>query len=560
MSSPTTQAWGGAEDRAPVELPHPVRMRVLGAVMVAVFLSALDQTVVGTALPTIITDLGGNGLYVWAITAYLLTATISGPLYGKISDLFGRRPVFLFGISVFILGSVLAGLSQEMWQLVAARGIQGLGAGAIFPLAMATIADLFSPSERGRYQGLFGAVFGLSSLLGPAIGGLITDTIGWPFVFFVNIPIGLVVLFTIRRYLPAYHLGGDKPKIDYLGAALFTGALVPILIGLTNKQSADWTDLTVGGLILLGVLVLGAFVWIESRAAEPIVPLELFRTRAFAVSVGSVFLAMFGFFAAVVFLPRWFQVVDGSSATISGYQMLPLLGGLIVSAVASGQLVARTGRYRLLVFAALITTAIGLAMLTQLRSDTPLPLLWLAMLVTGIGVGPTFAVFPLVVQNSVPVRQIGSAVSNLSFFQQIGGTVGLAITGTVFATTITRELPGAIAASGIPPEVGGALAAGGGGTQNLTGVGDMGAAILASLPADAQAAVAPFIPAIVGAVHQAFSIATASTFAIGIVTSLAAAGLVLLFREAPATATVTGSNEVEAANADSANERGRAAA
>ena len=169
-----------------------------------------------------------------------------------------------------------------MWQLVAARGIQGLGAGAIFPLAMATIADLFSPSERGRYQGLFGAVFGLSSLLGPAIGGLITDTIGWPFVFFVNIPIGLVVLFTIRRYLPAYHLGGDKPKIDYLGAALFTGALVPILIGLTNKQSADWTDLSVGGLILLGVLVLGAFVWIESRAAEPIVPLELFRNRAFS--------------------------------------------------------------------------------------------------------------------------------------------------------------------------------------------------------------------------------------------------------------------------------------
>ena len=269
------------------------------------------------------------------------------------------------------------------------------------------------------------------------------------------------------------------------------------------------------------MLVLGAFVWIESRAAEPIVPLELFRTRAFAVSVGSVFLAMFGFFAAVVFLPRWFQVVGGSSATVSGYQMLPLLGGLIVSAVASGQLVARTGRYRWLVFAALITTAAGLAMLTQLRADTPLPLLWLAMLVTGIGVGPTFAVFPLVVQNSVPVRQIGSAVSNLSFFQQIGGTVGLAITGTVFATSLTREIPSALASSGVPPQVGGALAAGGGGAQNLTGVGDMGAAILASLPAEAQAAVAPFIPAIVGAIHQAFSIATASTFAIGIATCLA---------------------------------------
>ena len=346
MSSPTTQAWGDVADRPPIELPHPVRMRVLGAVMVAVFLAALDQTVVGTALPTIITDLGGNDLYTWAFTAYLLTATISGPLYGKLSDLFGRRPIFLFGIGVFMIGSVLAGLSQEMWQLVAARGIQGLGAGAIFPLAMATIADVFSPSERGRYQGLFGAVFALSTLLGPAIGGLITDTIGWPFVFFINIPVGLVVIFTIRRYLPAYHPAGERPRIDYLGAALFTGALVPILVGLTNKQSADWTDASVGGLIVVGLAILVGFIFVESRASEPIVPLGLFRNRAFTVSVGSVFLAASGFFAAVVFLPRWFQVVNGSSATISGYQMLPLLGGVIVSAVASGQIVARTGRYR----------------------------------------------------------------------------------------------------------------------------------------------------------------------------------------------------------------------
>src|SRR4029078_7180972 len=227
-------------DKPPIELPHPVRMCILFMGMIAAFLAALDQTVVGTALPSIITDLGGNDLYTWAFTAYLLTATISGPLYGKLSDIFGRRPLFQFGIGVFMLGSVLAGLSGEMWQLVAARGIQGLGAGAIFPLAIATIADLFSPSERGRYQGLFGAVFALSSLLGPAIGGLITDTIGWPFVFFFNIPVGLVVLFTIRRYLPAYHPAGERPRIDYLGAALFTGALGPILVGLTNQQAGDW--------------------------------------------------------------------------------------------------------------------------------------------------------------------------------------------------------------------------------------------------------------------------------------------------------------------------------
>src|SRR6187200_258949 len=248
-------------DKPPIELPHPVRMRVLFMVMIGVFLAALDQTVVGTALPRIITDLGGNDLYTWAFTAYLLTSTISGPLYGKLSDLFGRRPIFLFGIGIFMVGSLLAGLSQEMWQLVAARGVQGLGAGALFPIALAVIADLFAPSERGRYQGLFGAVFAISSLLGPAIGGLLTDTVGWPWVFFINIPIGGAVLLTVRRYLPSYHPAGDRPKIDYLGAALFTGALVPILVGLTNKQAADWFDPTVGGLIGLGFLILAAFVW-----------------------------------------------------------------------------------------------------------------------------------------------------------------------------------------------------------------------------------------------------------------------------------------------------------
>src|SRR4051812_2269796 len=481
-------------------------MRVLYAVMVGVFLAALDQTVVGTALPKIITDLGGNGLYTWAFTAYLLTATISGPLYGKLSDLFGRRPIFLFGIGVFMLGSVLAGLSHEMWQLVAARGIQGLGAGALFPIAMAIIADVFAPSERGRYQGLFGAVFGLSTLIGPAIGGLITDTIGWPFVFFINIPIGLVVMFAVRRNLPAYHLSNDKPKIDYLGAALFTAALVPILVGLSNKQAAEWLDVTVGGLIVLGLVILAVFVFVESRASEPIVPLALFRNRAFTVSVSSVFLAAFGFFAAIVFLPRWLQVVGGASATISGYQMLPLLGGLIFSAIASGQIVARTGRYRFLLFGALLMTAAGLAMLTQLRADTPLPIVWAWMFVTGVGVGPTFAVFPQIVQNSVEVRHIGVASSNLSFFQSVGGTVGLAITGTVFASSLSRELPTSLGSAGLPPQVAGALAGSGGGIAQITGVGDMGAAILASLPVDIRALVEPYIPAIVSAIHEAFSL------------------------------------------------------
>jgi EmrB/QacA subfamily drug resistance transporter len=516
-------------DKAPIELPHPVRMRILFMVMIGVFLAALDQTVVGTALPRIITDLGGNDLYTWAFTAYLLTSTISGPLYGKLSDLFGRRPIFLFGIGIFMVGSLLAGLSQEMWHLIGARGIQGLGAGALFPIALAVIGDLFSPSERGRYQGLFGAVFGLSVLIGPAIGGLLTDTVGWPFVFFFNLPIGAVVFYVVWRNLPSYHLGGDKPVIDYVGAALFTAALVPILIGLTNKQSADWTDPIVGGLILVGLVIGLIFLVAESRAREPIVPLELFRIRSFSISVAAFFLASFGFLAAVVFLPRWFQVVNGSSATESGYQILPLLGGLIISATAAGQLVARTGRYKALIFVALVSMAAGLWLLTNLRADTPIPLVWLWMFITGIGVGPSFAVFTLIVQNSVPVERLGTATSNLTFFQSVGGTIGLAITGTIFGTTLAAEAPRQLVAAGVPPEL---AAAGGGQLDAATGVGDLGAAILAQVPEAFRAQVEPFIPAIVDAIHQAVSIATASTFYVGVAASLLAALLVAGLKEA----------------------------
>jgi EmrB/QacA subfamily drug resistance transporter len=528
-----THPGSASADRPPIELPHPVRLRVLGAVMVGIFLAALDQTVVGTALPRIITDLGGNELYTWAFTAYLLTSTISGPLYGKLSDLFGRRPIFLFGVSLFMLGSALSGLTGEMWQFVIARGVQGAGAGALFPIAMATIADLFTFRERGRYQGLFGAVFALSSLLGPAIGGLITDTIGWPFVFFVNLPVGAVVLLTVRRYLPLYRPAGERPRIDYLGAGLFAAALVPILVGLTNKSSADWTDPSVGGLIALGVVILAAFLVVEARAAEPIVPLGLFRIRAVAVSVTAAFLAASGFFTAVVFLPRWYQVVGGASATISGYEMLPLLAGVIISASAAGPIVGRTGRYRRLMLVAMVAMSAGLALLTQLRADTPLPALWAVMFLTGLGVGPVFSVLPMVVQSNVPVSQIGAASSSVSFFQQVGGTVGLAITGTVFATSLSRELPAALTSAGVPAQVGQTLASSGG-VQALTGVGSSGGTFVASLPDPVRGLIEPFLPAILGALHSAFSIATASTFTIGIGTSLVAAALVLLFRDAPA--------------------------
>jgi EmrB/QacA subfamily drug resistance transporter len=518
------------QDRAPIELPHRTRLEILGAVLLGIFLAALDQTIVGTALPVIVTDLNGNDVYVWAFTAYLVTATISGPIYGKLSDLFGRRPIFIIGVLVFLVGSMLSGLSQEMWQLIAFRGLQGLGAGALFPIALAIIGDIFAPSERGKYQGFFGAVFGLSSLLGPGLGGLITDNFGWQWIFYVNVPIGAVVLFVIWRTLPTVRDPNAERNIDYLGAALFIAALVPFLIGLTNKQFGEWTDPEVGGLIAVGFLLGAAFVWAESRAKEPIIPLGLFRSRAFTASVLAIFLAAMGFFAVVVFLPRWYQVVGGTSATEAGYQILPLLGGLIVSAIASGQIVARTGRYKALIFGALLVFAVGLFLLTNLRADTPEPLIWLWMAVTGLGVGPTFAVFTLVVQNSVPVRQLGAATSNVTLFQQLGGTIGLAITGTIFGSVMLEEVPRQMSAAGVPEQVVSGFQSGGSSTLNdLSRVGDLGASILSQVPEQFRSLVEPFIPAMVTGIHEAFSIATASTFVVGIGTALLAAFLVLVF-------------------------------
>ena len=520
-------------DRAPIELPHRVRLEILGAVLLGIFLAALDQTIVGTALPTIVTELQGNDVYVWAFTAYLLTATVSGPLYGKLSDIFGRRPIFLVGVSVFLVGSLLCAISGTMWQFLLFRGIQGLGAGALFPVALAIIGDIFAPSERGKYQGFFGAVFGVSSIIGPAIGGLLTDNISWHWIFIVNIPLGLVVLVIIWRTLPTRRATDVDRHIDYLGAVLLVAALVPFLIGVTNKQFGEWTDPQVAGLIAVGLALAAAFVWAESRAHEPIVPLGLFRIRTFTASVMAMFLAAMGFFAAIAFLPRWFQFVAGSSATESGYQILPLLAGLIVSAIATGQIVSRTGRYKALITGALVVLAFGLFLLTNIRPDTPMPLLWVWMALAGLGIGPSFAVFTLAVQNAVPVRDLGTATSSLTLFQQVGGTVGLAIAGTLFGSTLLDEIPRQLTSAGVPEEFASEFAEGGAsGFNDLTSVGDLGAAILAGVDAAARPFVEPLIPAIVDGIHTAFSIATGSTFVVGIVTAILAAALIAVLMPA----------------------------
>jgi len=525
-----------------VHVDPRARTEILFAILLGLFLSALDQTIVGTALPTIVTDLNGNSLYIWVVTIYLLTSTISGPVYGKLSDQFGRKRLLMFGISLFLIGSFLSGLSQTMEQLIIFRGIQGLGAGAIFPISLAVIGDLFSPQERGKYQGLFGAVFGISALIGPALGGFLTDNVSWHWIFFVNIPIGLVALYIIGRLLPAHVKAGVTQKVDYVGVSVFTLALVPILIGLTNAQFHDWTDPWVGGLIILGLAIGVVFLFVERRAAEPIVPLDLFKNRTYSVSILATFLASFGFFGAIIFLPRWYQIVAGSSATESGYQLLPLLAGLILASILSGQYVSRTGHYKWLTVISLFTVTAGLYLMTNLRADTPTPVLYLWQFITGLGIGPTLAVFTIIVQNAVPWQKLGVATSNLTFFRQVGGTVGLAIAGTVFARTLTAETPtqvvNSLLASGVSQQQINVFQQNFDATtafniNDISAVGDMGARILAGVPEQARPFVEPFIPAIVQGIHQAFSLAIADTMWISMIATFIAAIATLGLKELP---------------------------
>jgi EmrB/QacA subfamily drug resistance transporter len=524
-----------AEDPA-LGLSHRAKMEILFAVMLGLFLGALDQTIVGPALPTIVTQLAGNDVYVWAVTIYLLTSTISVPFWGKLSDLYGRKPMFMIGIIIFLVGSALSGLSQNMTQLIAFRGLQGIGAGSLFPIALAVIGDLFSPAERGKYQGLFGAVFGIAFIVGPLVGGFLTEQVSWHWIFYVNIPIGLVSLFFISRLLPTVKNPRATRNFDVLGGVIFTIATGFLLVGLTQKGQTnpathalnDWTDPTVGGFILIALVGIALFIWAESRAKEPIVPLNLFRNRTYAASMVATFFAAFAFFGAIIFLPRWFQIVQGYSPTNSGLAALPLMVGLIFSSIASGLIVARTGRYKWLTVGAIVLMGIATLLMTQLRAETPVGIVWLWMFIAGLGVGPTFAVFTLIVQNAVPFNMLGVATSNLTFFRQIGGTVALAIVGTLFAGSFTEQLAPQMTASGVPAAVVDgftqAMHSGALDFNQLTGTGDLGHSIAA-----AQPALAPVVPQIVAGIHEAFSLGVASTFIIGvgaaIVSALAAAAM-----------------------------------
>ena len=519
-------------DRYDVLSPRALR-GVLASLALVMLAASLDATAVGTALPRIVTDLRGNDLYTWVFTIYLLTMTVSMPVWGSLSDRFGRRPVLFVGLVIFLVGSALCGLSTEMWQLIVVRGIQGLGAGAIVPISLATIGDLYPPADRARLQAAFSSLFVLAFLIGPTLGGVLTDTIGWRWVFYVNVPVCLAALAVMWRYMPPLRSAVERRSFDFLGVVLFVAAVVPFLVGVRNLPYGSLTDPAVGGLMLLGLAVGALFLVAETRAQEPIIPVRLFRDPTFAVASAVVLLSVAGLFVAIVFMPRYFQFVHGASATSSGWQIMALLFGLIVGAIGCGQVVARTGHWKLLLLGAMTVGVGGMVLLSGLQADSPLPLVWAAMFLTGLGLGPITSVLTAVVQTTVPAAVMGVATSTLTFFRQLGASIWLAISGSIFSTAFRDQLPGRLVDEGVPPALAAGLTSGSGAvaSEGSTNLGDLGAAILAALPADARALVEPFIGAIVAAMHEAFSLATGMAFWLGIGAVLAAIVVLLPLRE-----------------------------
>jgi EmrB/QacA subfamily drug resistance transporter len=429
-------------------------------VLLVMLLASLDQTIVGTAMPRIVADLNGFDQYTWVTTAYLLTSTVMVPIYGKLSDIFGRKPIFIIGVLLFLAGSALSGASQSMFQLILFRGFQGIGAGALIPLALTVVGDLFTPRERGRWQGATGALFGLSSILGPTVGGWISDNLTWRWVFYVNLPVGLIALLVLIFLMPSLHARDRRVTIDYIGCALIALGTVPMLLGFTWAGTTyPWLSWQTLGLLGGSVLVLAVFlfyeIWLERRDGQPIISPSLFRNSIFSVSSVVTVIFGMGLFGSISFIPLFIQGVVGSSATNSGILLMPLMLTAMAASVLSGQLVARYGRYKWLTVLSMAISVIGTVLLFRLDVRAGNTEVVVAMLVLGLGMGVGMALYTLIVQNALP-QKMAQATSALTFFRQIGATIGLAAMGSLMVsafpsaftsalpTSVTRALPSGV--------------------------------------------------------------------------------------------------------------------
>ncbi|MFI1027086.1 MFS transporter [Streptomyces sp. NPDC020951] len=425
----------------------------IGALLLGMFLAALDQTIVSTALPTIVSDLGGMEHLSWVVTAYLLASTAATPLWGKLGDQYGRKRLFQIAIVIFLIGSALCGMAQNMPQLIGFRALQGLGGGGLMVLSMAIVGDIVPPRDRGRYQGLFGAVFGATSVLGPLLGGLFTEALSWRWVFYVNLPVGVVALAVIATVL-RIPTKSTKHVIDYLGTFLIASvATCLVLVASLGGTTWDWGSPQIVALAVLGALLAVAFVAVERRAAEPVLPLKLFRIRTFTLSAVISFIVGFAMFGAMTYLPTFLQVVHGVSPTMSGVHMLPMVAGMLLSSTGSGQIVSRTGRWKVFPVAGTAVTALGLLLLHRLDEHSSTGEMSTCFFVFGLGLGLVMQVLVLIVQNAVGYEDLGVATSGATFFRSIGASFGVAIFGTVFAGRLGDKLTDAFRGVRLPSGV-----------------------------------------------------------------------------------------------------------
>ena len=497
------------------ELSRRVKVLSTVGVMLALLLAALDQTIVGTALPRIVSELNGLDRYSWLITGYLVSSTVVVPIAGKLGDLFGRKPFLLAGMIGFVGASALAGLSQDMNQLIIFRIVQGLFGGLLFASAFTVLADIFPPAQRARMQGLFGGVFGLSSILGPVIGGFLTDNLGWRWVFYVNLPIGILGVLMVVGFLPFVRTSASWRDIDFWGSGALAAGLIPLLVALSLAGQQGWGSAEVLGLMALGIVMLVVFFLVEQRVKEPIVPFRLFKNRVFAVSMIVGFLSALGMFGMIIFIPLELQGVLKASVTNSGLLLTPMMGGLIVASVISGQLMVRIKRYHYLGTLGLILVMAGIFLVAQTTTATPQYRVTIAIILVGLGLGATFPLYINAVQSAVERRYLGVVTSNMQFFRNLGGTIAVAILGSILANRLPINIKSQVGALNLPAAALGRIQIGGNPRQIFD------PAVLAALRSkavhDGGAAGAAFFDKVIGAVREGLAVTLHEMFLIGLV-------------------------------------------